>query len=85
MAHSHEGRQTQRVPHPKHNNLKDHMNFNLTLSADQVNVVLAGLNKLEHGQARGPFDHILQQVQKQEAAAMAAPAPEDIQSAGLSD
>ena len=61
------------------------MNFHLTLTVDHVNAVLAGLNKLEHGQVRGTFDHILQQVQRQEAAAKAAPVPEDIQSAGLSD
>jgi hypothetical protein len=61
------------------------MNFNITLTVDQVNAVLAGLNKLEHAQARGPFDHILGQVQRQEAADKAAPVPEDFQSAGLSD
>jgi hypothetical protein len=61
------------------------MNFHLTLTVDHVNTILAGLNKLEHGQVRATFDHILQQVQRQEAAAKAAPMPEDIQSAGLSD
>jgi hypothetical protein len=61
------------------------MNFTITMTAEQINAVFAGLNRLEHGQARGPFDHILQQVQKQEAAATAAPAPEDTQPAGLSD
>ena len=61
------------------------MNFHLTLTVDHVNAVLAGLNKLEHGQVRATFDHILQQVQRQEAAAKAAPVPEDTQSAGLSD
>ena len=61
------------------------MNFHLTLTVDHVNAILAGLNKLEHGQVRGTFDHILQQVQQQEAAAKAAPVPEDTQSAGLSD
>jgi hypothetical protein len=60
------------------------MNFTINLSADQINAVFAGLNKLEHGQARGPFDHILAQVQKQELAAKVA-APDDTQSAGLSD
>jgi hypothetical protein len=66
------------------------MNFTITMTADQINAVFAGLNKLEHGQARGPFDHILGQVQQQEAAAQAAAAkaaaaPEDTQPAGLSD
>jgi len=65
------------------------MTFTINMTADQINAVFAGLNKLEHGQARGPFDHILSQVQKQEAAAQAAaqaaPAPEAAQSTGLSD
>jgi hypothetical protein len=61
------------------------MNFNITLTADHVNNVLAGLNKLEHGVARGTFDLVLQQVQAQEAAARAPKASEDTQSAGLSD
>lgn len=61
------------------------MRFNLTLTVDHVNTILAGLNKLEHGQVRATFDHILQQVQKQEAAAKAVPVPvpENVQSAGL--
>jgi hypothetical protein len=61
------------------------MNFTVTLTADHVNNVLAGLNKLEHGVSRGTFDLILQQVQAQEAAAKAPRAPEDTPAAGLSD
>ena len=69
------------------------MTFNLNLTADHINAIFAGLNKLEHGQVRTTFDHILQQVQKQEAAAQApqvapqaAPqAAEDAPVAGLSD
>ena len=61
------------------------MNFHLTLSAEHVNSIFAGLNKLEHGQVRGTFDLILQQVQAQEAAARAPKASEDIPAAGLSD
>lgn len=64
------------------------MNFTITLTPEHVNAIFAGLNKLEHGQVRTTFDHILQQVQAQEAAAVTAkPAPvqEDTQSAGLSD
>lgn len=61
------------------------MTFNLTLTADHINAIFAGLNKLEHGQVRSTFDYILQQVQMQEAAAKAPPVQEDTQSAGLSD
>lgn len=61
------------------------MHFNLTLTVDHVNTILAGLNKLEHGQARATFDHVLQQVQKQQAAPKAAPVQEDFQSAELRD
>lgn len=61
------------------------MHFTLTLTTDHVNTILAGLNKLEHGQVRATFDHVLQQVQRQEADAKTAPMPEDFQSAGLSD
>lgn len=61
------------------------MNFNITLNAEHVNAIFAGLNELKHGQARNTFDHILQQVQTQEAAAKAPKVPEDAPSAGLSD
>jgi hypothetical protein len=52
------------------------MNFNITLNADQINTIFAALNELKHGQSRGTFDYLLQQVQAQEAAAKAPPAPD---------
>lgn len=65
--------------------MKAPMTFTLTLTPDHVNAIFAGLNKLEHGQVRNTFDHILQQVQKQEVAAQAPQASEDAPGAGLSD
>jgi hypothetical protein len=61
------------------------MLFNIQLQGEAINTVLKHLDLGSHGEVRRVFDDILGQVQKQEAAANAAPAPEDIQSAGLSD
>jgi hypothetical protein len=61
------------------------MEFTIKLAPEHVNTIFAGLDELPHKAARRVIDHVLQQVQQQEAAARAAQAPEDTQSAGLSD
>jgi len=64
------------------------MDFNINVTAEHVNAIFAGLNKLEHGAVRQTFDHILKQVQEQEVAAMkaaTAQAPEAEAQAGLND
>ena len=60
------------------------MEFTITLPAEQVNVVLAGLDELQHKVSRRTLDNILQQVKAQEAQA-AQPAPEATPEAGLND
>jgi hypothetical protein len=61
------------------------MEFTIKLQAEQVNVVLAGLDELQHKVSRRTLDTILQQVQAQEAAAQAPQAPEASTDAGLTD
>lgn len=61
------------------------MEFNLKASAEHVNAIFAGLNKLEHGAVRQTFDHLLKQVQEQEMAAVKPAAPEANTPAGLTD
>lgn len=43
-------------------------NFTITLPAEQLNVVLAGLDELKHSVSRRVVDAILQQVQAQQQA-----------------
>lgn len=62
------------------------MNFTIQLTAEHVNTVLTGLSELKHGIVRPTFDHILGQIQQQEAAAQAAKAtPAPSEAAGLTD
>lgn len=58
------------------------MEFTIKLQAEHVNVILAGLDELQHKVSRRTLDHILQQVQAQEAAARAPEAPAE---SGLAD
>ena len=51
------------------------MEFTVNLTAEHVNTIFAGLDELPHKASRRTIDHILQQVQAQEAAAR-TPAPE---------
>jgi len=57
------------------------MEFNINLTADQVNVIFAALDELPHKVSRRVLDHILQQVKAQEAA-NAPKAPEATADAG---
>lgn len=60
------------------------MEFTIKLQAEHINVVLAGLDELQHKVSRRTLDTILQQVQAQEAAARTQ-APEAPAEAGLTD
>jgi len=60
------------------------MDFTIKLSADHINVVLAGLDELQHKVSRRTLDTILQQVQAQQAAAAETPSAPATE-AGLSD
>lgn len=61
------------------------MEFTIKLQAEQVNIVLAGLDELQHKVSRRTLDAILQQVKAQEAAAQAPTTPEASTDAGLTD
>lgn len=61
------------------------MEFTLKLQAEQINVILAGMDELPHKAARRTIDTILQQVREQEMAAAAPQAPEADTDAGLTD
>ena len=66
------------------------MEFNIKVTPEHVNTIFAGLDELPHKVSRRTLDHILQQVQAQEAAAQLAPAPNnkatpETPDAGLTD
>ena len=61
------------------------MEFTIKLLPEHVNTVFAGLDELPHKTSRRTIDHILQQVQAQEAAANTPKAPEPTPDAGLTD
>ncbi len=61
------------------------MEFTLKLQAEQINVILAGMDELPHKASRRTIDAILQQVREQETAAAAPQAPEANTDAGLTD
>lgn len=51
------------------------MEFNIKLQPEQINTIFAGLDELPHKNSRRVVDLILQQVQEQERASLAANAP----------
>lgn len=63
--------------------------FTIQLSGDALNTVLKYVGTGPHNEVRRVIDDVISQVQKQEAAALAAShaakVPEDTPAAGLSD
>lgn len=59
--------------------------FTLTLSAEQLNVILAHLDQGPHGKVRPLVDEVIRQVNAQQQAREAAQGVDIVETAGLTD